>query len=80
MSTHVSTKYEGPGIGPLTMGYYTSADLPFYYALAKNFTVCDRYFCSVLGPTHPNRLMSLSGTIDPTGADTACSRLAHKSP
>ncbi len=67
VSTHVSTKYEGPGIGPLTMGYYTSADLPFYYALAKNFTVCDRYFCSVLGPTHPNRMLQMTGTLDPAG-------------
>ncbi len=50
------------------MGYYTRADLPFYYALADAFTICDNYHCSVLGPTHPNRLMSLSGTIDPTGA------------
>ena len=42
-------------------------DLPFYYALADAFTICDGYHCSVLGPTHPNRLMALSGTIDPAG-------------
>ncbi len=50
------------------MGYYRRQDLPFYYALADAFTICDNYHCSVLGPTHPNRLMALSGTIDPTGA------------
>jgi phospholipase C len=50
-----------------TMGYFTRADLPFYYALADNFTICDNYHCSVLGPTDPNRTMALSGTIDPDG-------------
>ena len=50
------------------MGYYRRQDLPFYYALADAFTLCDNYHCSVLGPTHPNRLMALSGTVDPTGA------------
>ena len=52
---------------PETMGYYTRADVPFYHALADAFTICDGYHCSVLGPTDPNRLMSLSGTIDPAG-------------
>jgi phospholipase C len=49
------------------MGYYTRADLPYYYALADAFTICDGYHCSVLGPTDPNRLMQISGTIDPAG-------------
>jgi phospholipase C len=31
----------------LSMGYYTRADLPYYYALADGFTICDNYFCSV---------------------------------
>ena len=53
--------------GPFTMGYYTRDDLPFHYALADAFTVCDSYFCSVMGPTHPNRVMAISGTIDPDG-------------
>jgi phospholipase C len=35
----------------LTMGYYTRSDLPFYFAVADAFTLCDSYFCSVLGPT-----------------------------
>ncbi|MGP0030710.1 MAG: alkaline phosphatase family protein [Acidimicrobiales bacterium] len=50
-----------------TMGYFTRADLPFYYALADAFTICDQYFCSVLGPTDPNRCMALSASIDPGG-------------
>ena len=65
--THVRPEFEGPDDGTLTMGFYRRRDLPFYYALADAFTICDNYHCSVLGPTHPNRLMSLSGTIDPAG-------------
>jgi phospholipase C len=38
-----------------TMGFYTQDDLPFYYALAQTFSVSDRYFAPVLGPTFPNR-------------------------
>jgi phospholipase C len=53
--------------GPFTMGYYTSDDIPFQFALAENFTVCDNYHCSVLGPTWPNRLMHMSAWIDPEG-------------
>jgi len=56
-----------PADGVTTMGYYSRADLPFYYALADAFTVCDGYFCSVLGPTDPNRVMSVSASIDPAG-------------
>src|SRR6202034_4045286 len=48
--------------GPLTMGYFTRADLPFYYALADAFTICDAYHCSIFGPTTPNRLFLFSGT------------------
>jgi len=64
---HTSRANEGPEQGVLTMGYYTRADLPFYYALADAFTICDGYHCSVLGPTDPNRMMQISGTIDPGG-------------
>jgi phospholipase C len=64
---HTRPTIEGPEHGVLTMGYYDRADLPFYYALADAFTICDNYHCSVMGPTHPNRLMALSGTIDPAG-------------
>jgi phospholipase C len=53
--------------GSRTMGYFTRADLPFHYALADAFTICDRYFCSVMGPTLPNRHYLMSATIDPDG-------------
>ena len=59
---------DGSANGPLTMGYYTRNDLSFYYALAGAFTICDHYFCSVIGPTDPNRLYSMSGTLDPSGS------------
>jgi phospholipase C len=48
--------------GPLTMGYFARADLPFYHALADAFTICDAYHCSIFGPTNPNRLFLFSGT------------------
>ncbi|WP_329454985.1 alkaline phosphatase family protein [Streptomyces sp. NBC_01497] len=58
---------DGNTNGPYTMGYYTREDIPFQYALAENFTLLDNYHCSVMGPTHPNRYMWMSGTIDPNG-------------
>jgi phospholipase C len=48
---------------PLTLGYHNREDLPFYYALADAFTVCDQNFCSSLTGTTPNRLFMWSGTI-----------------
>jgi phospholipase C len=53
--------------GPYTMGYYARSDIPFHYALADAFTICDAYYCSVQGPTWPNRLYWQTGTIDPSG-------------
>ncbi|MFP5276895.1 MAG: phospholipase C [Acidobacteriota bacterium] len=55
------------GDAALTMGYYTRADLPFYYGVADAFTICDNYFCSVIGPTDPNRLYTMAASIDPDG-------------
>jgi phospholipase C len=68
VATHTSSDYEGD-LGVNTMGYYKKADIPFYYDLAKKFTICDNYFCSILGPTHPNRLMAISGSLDPAGTN-----------
>ena len=48
---------------PLTLGYYTRADIPFYYSLADAFTICDHTFCSSLTGTTPNRLHFWTGTI-----------------
>ena len=52
---------------PTTMGYYTRSDIPIHFLLADAFTICDRYFCSVLGPTLPNRLYWLSASLGPDG-------------
>jgi phospholipase C len=52
---------------PYVMGYHTRADVPFQFALAEAFTVCDAYHCSVMGPTWPNRMYWMTGTIDPDG-------------
>ena len=52
---------------PFVMGYHTRADLPLQFALAEAFTVCDAWHASVLGPTWPNRMMWMTGTIDPEG-------------
>jgi phospholipase C len=52
-----------PGGDPsVPMGYWTEADLPFYYGLARTFPVADRWFCSCLGPTFPNRRFLIAGT------------------
>lgn len=48
---------------PFTLGHYDRRDLPFYYALADAFTVCDQAFCSSLTGTTPNRLFLWTGNI-----------------
>jgi phospholipase C len=73
-----------------SIGYYLEDDLPFFSALARNFTTLDNYFASILGPTFPNRVFQhaaqtdrLSNTIDfstlPTIWDTlAAAGVSHK--
>ena len=46
------------------IGYYEEADVPFYAALARNFTTCDNYFASILGPTFPNRIFQHAAQTD----------------
>ena len=48
--------------GSRSMGYYTEADLPYYYALYDTFAIGDRYFASVMSQTFPNRFFLLAGT------------------
>lgn len=45
-----------------TIGYYDQTDLPFYYDLAQKFSISDRHFASVLGPTFPNRSYLMAAT------------------
>ena len=44
------------------MGYWTGEDLPFTYSLAETFPIGDRWFCSLLGQTDPNRRYLIAGT------------------
>ena len=53
--------------GPYCMGYYIREDIPFQFALAEAFTLCDAFHCSVMGPTWPKRMYWMTGTIDPEG-------------
>ncbi len=45
-----------------TMGYFLREDIPFQFALADAFTICDGYHCSVLTGTDPNRIVFMSGS------------------
>ena len=54
--------------GAHAMGYFQQADIPFQFALADAFTVCDAYHCAIQTGTNTNRLMLWTGTNDPTGA------------
>jgi phospholipase C len=56
-----------PSKGPVTMAHLTRSDIPFHYALADAFTVCDAYYCSLLGPTDPNRSHMWTGWVGNDG-------------
>ncbi|MBN6152830.1 phospholipase C, phosphocholine-specific [Xanthomonas sp. AmX2] len=53
----------------MTMGHFQREDLPFYYALADAFTICDGYHASLFGPTNPNRMYLFTGTSGLTVGD-----------
>lgn len=50
---------------PQSMSYYGRQELPFQFALAEAFTLCDAYYCSLHGGTNTNRLFHMSGTNGP---------------
>jgi phospholipase C len=54
--------------GQYTMAYFKRDDIPFQWALADAFTVCDGYHASMMGPTWPNRMYLMTGQVDPSGA------------
>jgi phospholipase C len=56
-----------PNKGRTTMAYLTRQDIPFHYALADAFTICDAYHCSLLGPTDPNRYHMWTGWVGNDG-------------
>jgi len=47
--------------GKLAFGYYDSREIPYYWRLAKEYTLMDMYFCSELGPTLPNHMFLVAG-------------------
>lgn len=57
--------------GDASMGYFQAADLPFHFALANAFTICDAYYCSLHGGTNSNRLFLFTGTNGPTASPYA---------
>jgi phospholipase C len=54
--------------GSTSMSYLTRKDIPFHYALADAFTICDDYHCSLLGPTDPNRYHMFTGWVGNDGS------------
>ena len=52
---------------PTSWAITRATDIPFQFALAEAFTICDAYHCSLMGPTWPNRMYWMTGTIDPDG-------------
>jgi len=48
--------------GARALTYYDAGDLPFYHQLANTFAISDSYFCSVMGPTWPNRMYYFAAT------------------
>ena len=68
------------GSGPVAMGYWDGADIPFYYGLGRTFPVADRYFCSVLAQTYPNRRFFMAGTAAGIIDTTTASLLAPPPP
>ena len=57
-----------PNKGVATMTYHTRKDIPYHYALADAFTICDAYYCSLMGPTDPNRYHMWTGWCGNDGA------------
>ena len=49
---------------PYSMAYYTREEIPFQYAMAEKFTLCDAYHCSIATGTDPNRIVFWSGSVD----------------
>jgi phospholipase C len=56
-----------PAKGSTTMAHLNRQDIPFHYALADAFTICDAYHCSMLGPTDPNRYYMWTGYVGNDG-------------
>ncbi len=58
---HEANKHETLTAGPEVMGFLQRRDMEIMYALADNYTLCDQWHCSVMGPTWPNRFFMHAG-------------------
>lgn len=58
---HEANKHETLTAGPEVMGFLQRRDMEVMYALADNYTLCDQWHCSVMGPTWPNRFYMHAG-------------------
>src|SRR5262245_34436052 len=56
-----------PNKGETALTYYNRTDIPYFFALAEAFTICDAYHCSVMGPTDPNRYHMWTGWVGNDG-------------
>src|SRR5262245_10257734 len=52
-----------------SMGFFAENDIPFQFAMAQAFTICDAYHCSIMSSTNPNRLFLFTNTNDPLTTD-----------
>lgn len=58
----VPAELQPPDAFNIPMGYWTETELPYYYQLAREFALVDKWFSGCLGPTNPNRRFLTSGT------------------
>ncbi len=65
---------------PLTLGHYNRNDLPFNYAMADAFTICDQNFSSAMTSTWPNRLYLWGGTIREEKSEDAKAYIRNEIP
>jgi phospholipase C len=66
---------KNPNNDIFAIGYYTKKDIPFYAALALHYTTLSNYFCSILGPTFPNRIFQFAAQTDRLDNSTTLSSL-----
>jgi len=57
-----------PKKGIVAMTHNVRTDMPYHFALAEAFTICDAYHCSMMGPTDPNRYHLWSGWVGNDGS------------
>jgi phospholipase C len=66
--------------GPVAMGYWTAADIPFYHGLATTFPLATRWFGSCLAQTYPNRRFLLAGSAGGIISTSAAALVAPPPP